>query len=68
MSFPTSILSVADGPTKPGPRPYSHSQSFLLLDPNSKARKDFRGHFSTLGPSFYRDKTEAQDLMRFKIS
>lgn len=64
MFSQTSVLSltVADVPRKSGPRRHSHIRSFLLLYPNSKSGKAFRDQFSTLGPSFYRKKTEAQRM------
>lgn len=46
----------------PHHQPHSHIRSFLLLYPNSKSGKAFRDQFSTLGPSFYRKKTEAQRM------
>lgn len=58
---PPSSPTAAAAPMMSGPRQHSHIQFFLLLYPNSKARKDMRDHFSTLGPSFYREKTELKE-------
>lgn len=64
------LSQVASVPTKSGRWQYPYIQSLLPPHPNSKARKDFRHHFSTLGPSFYREKLRprewlVQDLINF---